>query len=234
MKKFVPFMAAAFFSAAFVFQARTPSSTLARAPEVSWPDRLGGREGFNISYCQNEQCMACFVGKDAEIQKCTKCGSDVAFESPGEKKVLPSDTIIHKRGYRDANGTSYVVSAVIGGASKRSIHRPELCMPAQGFIMSNPYDVKVNGRPFRVITLSSGNVTSAALAYTFFNQDGVKTSSHIHRIFTDTWDRSVMNRIDRWVMVTVRADFPGGFEAGNPFIRHELERVLGAVSEVLP
>ena len=41
--------------------------------------------------------------------------------------------------------------------------------------------------------------------YTFFNQNEVRTSSHLRRILLDTWDRSAYNRIDRWVMVTVNA-----------------------------
>ena len=40
-------------------------------------------------------------------------------------------------------------------------------------------------------------------AYTFFNQDGYRTSSHLRRIFRDVWDRSIRGRIDRWVMLTV-------------------------------
>ena len=42
-------------------------------------------------------------------------------------------------------------------------------------------------------------------AYTFFNQAGYRTSSHVKRIFRDVLDRSFLGRIDRWVMVTVYA-----------------------------
>ena len=42
-------------------------------------------------------------------------------------------------------------------------------------------------------------------AYTFFNQDGYRTSSHLRRIFRDVWDRSMRGRIDRWVMLTVHS-----------------------------
>ena len=42
-------------------------------------------------------------------------------------------------------------------------------------------------------------------AYTFFNQAGYRTSSHVKRIFRDVVDRSILGRIDRWVMVTVYA-----------------------------
>ena len=46
---------------------------------------------------------------------------------------------------------------------------------------------------------------SLGFCYTFFNQDGFRTPSHVKRILRDIWDRSVHNRIDRWVMITVNS-----------------------------
>ena len=48
------------------------------------------------------------------------------------------------------------VSSVYGGESKGSIHRPELCLPAQGFLMTEPFDMTVDGIPFRVMTVRLG------------------------------------------------------------------------------
>jgi len=125
--------------------------------------------------------------------------------SEAELTVLPADTVIHKRRYEAPNGDWMVVSLVVGGRSKSSIHRPELCLPAQGFAMRNPRTRKVAGRDWRMIELSSGGVPSCGFAYTFFNQEGYSTASHVSRIFRDVLDRSVLNRIDRWVMVSVHA-----------------------------
>ena len=105
-----------------------------------------------------------------------------------------------------------VVSLVIGGKSKSSIHRPELCLPAQGFAMRNPRTREVCGRDWRMIELSAKDSPSFGFAYTFFNQEGYSTASHVARIFRDVLDRSILNRIDRWVMVSVhlsRADDAG-------------------------
>jgi hypothetical protein len=98
-----------------------------------------------------------------------------------------------------------VVSLVVGGKSKSSIHRPELCLPAQGFAMRNPRTHEVGGRDWRMIELSTKGAPSCGFAYTFFNQEGYSTASHVARIFRDVLDRSVLNRIDRWVMVSVHA-----------------------------
>ena len=77
--------------------------------------------------------------------------------------------------------------------------------------MMNPHNYAAKGRPYRVISVMRGGARACALAYTFFNQEGYRTSSHTQRIFRDIVDRSVLNRIDRWVMLQVLA--PGGDDA---------------------
>lgn len=129
--------------------------------------------------------------------------SEALGASEAELKVLPADTVIVKRRYCHPSGDWYLVSAVIGGKSKSSIHRPELCLPAQGNMMVNPHTLKAAGVDWRVITLSSRGMPPVGFAYTFFNQNGFRTCRHIARICCDIFDRSVFNRIDRWVMITV-------------------------------
>ena len=145
--------------------------------------------------------------------------------SQAELETLPSDTVILKRRYQGSGAETYVVSAVIGGKGKSSIHRPELCLPAQGFLMSNPHSVSLNDIPWRRLGLERGaGEESFSFAYTFFNQAGMRTSSHVRRIFADVWDRSVLGRIDRWVMVTV-------FSLSNK--SDEMEGFLSKLSETL-
>lgn len=123
--------------------------------------------------------------------------------SDAERETLPKDTVIIRRRYSGADGHFYQVSAVIGGRSKSSVHRPELCLPGQGFQMSEPRTVDVAGTSWRMLTLTKGTCDRAGFAYTFVNGTGFRTSSHLVRIFTDVWDRSILGRIDRWVMLTV-------------------------------
>ena len=123
--------------------------------------------------------------------------------SEAERETLPKDTVIVRRCYTDADGHWYQVSAVVGGRSKSSVHRPELCLPGQGFQMTDPRTLDVGGTSWRKLTLAKGSDVRAGFAYTFVNGTGFKTSSHLVRIFTDVWDRSILGRIDRWVMLTV-------------------------------
>jgi len=131
--------------------------------------------------------------------------SEVRPVSEAERTVLPADTGFVKRLYRDAAGNWFQVAVVIGSASKSSVHRPELCLPAQGFQMSAPRAAEIADVPWHLVTLSRGAAAPMGFAYTFFNQDGFRTASHFSRVFRDVWDRSVLGRVDRWVMVTVFA-----------------------------
>ena len=73
--------------------------------------------------------------------------------------------------------------------------------------MADPRTVEVGGVEWRLVTLARGLLPPLGFSYTFFNQDGFRTSSHVSRIFRDVWDRSMRRRIDRWAMLTVNSSF---------------------------
>jgi exosortase len=168
------------FAGIFVFQAKTPPATIAKAPDVRFSELS--------DYTTNDE-------KYAEQQKV----------SEGELTILPKDTRIIKKMYESRSGAQFLASFVVGGTSRASIHRPELCLPSQGYVMSNPRNFDVGGRPWHVINIAKPGGASAMEAYTFFNQEGFRTASHTRRIWQDVIDRSVLNRVDRWVMLTVHA-----------------------------
>ena len=136
--------------------------------------------------------------------------SEPQAPSAAELERLPKDTRFDKRLYRASDGSWFHVSLVVGGRSKQSIHRPELCLPSQGFQMARPRRLDVGGRDWRALTLERGDAPPLGFAYTFFNQAGYHTSSHVRRILRDVLDRSFLSRIDRWAMLTVTASRPDG------------------------
>ena len=142
---------------------------------------------------------------DVRLGEIAGCASEPVEVSEAERTVLPADTRFDKRIYRDAHGRTFSVTVVIGGKSKSSVHRPELCLPAQGYQMADPRDIEVSDVDWHLVTLARHEQSEMTFSYTFFNQAGFRTSSHMSRIFRDVWDRSVLGRIDRWVMVTVLA-----------------------------
>ncbi len=123
-----------------------------------------------------------------------------------EVELLPEDTIIDKRMYTAPAGDWHLVTMVIGGRSKASIHRPELCLSGQGFLMASPRTEKTGDVKWRLITLRNAcGAADQGFAYTFFNQAGYHTPSHTARVLRDSLDRLFYNRIDRWAMVTVHS-----------------------------
>lgn len=152
---------------------------------------------------------------EAKLGEIAGFKSETIPPAEAELNVLPKDTVIEKRGYTASDGRWYKVTLVVGGRSKGSIHRPEMCLPSQGFLMSGAKAVDIDGIEWRMMTVERGLEPPLGFAYTFFNQEGYRTSSHVRRIFQDVIDRSFRRRIDRWAMVTVTSsDADGGRMAG--------------------
>ena len=148
--------------------------------------------------------------------------SEAQPPSEAELTTLPKDTRFDKRLYKAADGSWFHVSLVVGGRSKQSIHRPELCLPSQGFQMTKPRRLDAGGRDWRALTLERGAAPRLGFAYTFFNQAGYHTSSHVMRILRDVLDRSFRARIDRWAMITVTASRPDDAVLASFLARGEL------------
>ncbi len=144
--------------------------------------------------------------------------------SEAERKGLPADTYIEKYRYQHDDGAWFVLSLVVSARHKLSIHRPELCLPAQGFQMTNPRAASVGGRDWRFITVETKGGERCGFAYTFANQEGFKTASHVRRVWRDVWDRSVLGRIDRWAMITVFSS--SADEKTLRFVAEHVERMF--------
>lgn len=241
-RAWVPYATALCLAPIFILQALNPEATLEEAPNVVLPAELPGFVSDDVRFCQNEQCMATCPLSQLPVGKtdvCPKCGGVLKHAALGELTVLPADTQIQKKIYQTPRGDVFLVALVMGGKSKSSIHRPELCMPAQGFLMQRPRDFTAGPerRPFHAVQLARPNMEPMTLAYTFFNQNGVRTSSHVRRILVDTWDRSARNRIDRWAMITVHAQNARsghGFSLEYATDREVLDRLLSTMTEKLP
>ena len=184
-----------------------PSSFLAE----ELPDLPGYRSTIPY-YCQSENCgkiIECERGEPPP-SKCPDCGSPMKPFSLGEATVLPPDTGFKKCNYYDALGDVFRVSVVVNGQSRQSIHRPEVCLPAQGFSMENgaihsfPLDggtsLHVHCVDLRRQDMSGGFRMGQGY---FFVNARQHVASHWARMLISIRDRALYNRITRWAMVTV-------------------------------
>jgi len=193
-------------------------------------------------FCHDPQCLN--VTEERELIKkiqgssaeyvCPSCGGAMHRASLGETSDLPKDTTILKRNYRSPDGLRYAVSVVIGGRNRSSIHRAELCLPAQGFVMSDAERLVLKLAPdrplaLRKITLQRSGGEKTNLVYWFISKER-ESCSHAERIGLDVWDRSIHNRINRWVMVAVnlssQLDSPESLERFTAFLSEFYPQII--------
>ena len=194
------------------------------------PARVGEFAGEAPWFCHDPQCLAMAeestLKRGAEGFVCPRCGGKMASVSLGEWSDLPKDTVIIKRNYRSPDGLVYAVSVVVGGRQRNSIHRAELCLPAQGFAMLDAARVPLklaDGKSLEVRRINAQRSGGArmSLVYWFLSHDR-ECCSHAERILLDVWDRSIHNRINRWVMIAVmccRGSVARGSAVPKRFVR---------------
>jgi hypothetical protein len=138
-----------------------------------------------------------------------------------EKTILPKDTEFERKEYRDdATQTNVFCSIVLSGALEQSIHRPEVCLIAQGWTIANQEDVAIrldSGHELTVRNLTikkdvpyqGKSITFTQYNMYWFVGENVTTPYHLVRIFLSSWDRIFHNRANRWAYVTVSSLITG-------------------------
>lgn len=166
-----------------------------------------------------------------------------------EQRGLPKDTEFERKLYRDAAGSEIYCSIVMAGKDARSIHRPETCLPAQGWeVLDGRYEEvpvdAIGSAPLRVRALkilrrsqSDGmdNRMERLNYYWFMGKDRV-TASHIQRIIWNSLDRIVHSVNHRWAYITVTAAVPRGRSAAETATNEEATRaaVRRFISRLFP
>lgn len=151
-------------------------------------------------------------------------GQDVAV-SPKEVQVLGKGTEFARKTYRNGRGYEITASIVLSGQDMNtSIHRPERCMPAQGFNVIDKTSSAIlladSGllKPTRlknvrnVTTDDNKPLSLYSVVYYWFVGHEDTTGSHFARTWMDVRDRLVHGYNQRWAYVTVSAILPPGSE----------------------
>ena len=200
------------------------------------PERLGAFRGSVRLYCQNPTCDGRFRSvEDRPVRTCPRCGAALDPVSLAERNVLPADTIIVKRVYADGAGRTFAVSIVTSGSEQKSIHRPEQCLPAQGYTIDNRRTWTVpetGGRSFKVTLLDLRAAASehaeraSSFAYWFVGPDR-ETPHHWERLLWMSYDRAWRGISTRWAYVAVFANSPAGSEAERESFKRFLADLRG-------
>jgi EpsI family protein len=141
-----------------------------------------------------------------------------------ERDTLAPDTQFARRIYDDGFGDHIWVSIVLSGNDlDNSIHRPERCLPAQGWTIadSSSLTIPVPGAPggrlpvtrlhnYRQVNVNGHVVDVYNLNYYWFVGYSDITASHIQREFIDMKDRLLHGYNQRWAFVTVASNITKG------------------------
>ena len=144
-------------------------------------------------------------------------GGELQGLTEAERQLLPADTEGARRLYRDKSGDQLFCSIVLAGRDVTSIHRPEFCLPGQGWNIQGEHvqTVPVAGVPggslgvMRMNALHSVSLTNgrtvqqrAVFVYWFIGKNRV-TPYHWQRIFWTACDRVLHNTNHRWAYVLI-------------------------------
>jgi len=166
--------------------------------------------------------------------------------SPSELAMLPGDTQFAKKIYQDLRGDTLTAQVVLSGGEKRSIHRPEICLPAQGWTIQSGEVVPVtlsNGRTLDVMKLTLTRQIEVApgerrtlksyFLYWFVGKD-TSTPYHWVRLAKTNWDMVTKKLQHRWAYVIVSAPVLEGFKPGAKTGEQTLDMLKDFVRQAVP
>src|SRR6266436_7334522 len=144
-------------------------------------------------------------------------GDDAAVTQK-ERETLAKDTQFARKVYTSPEGDQIFVSIVLSGDDMTtSIHRPERCLPAQGWSLQNTSQRTITLADSAVLkTTRLSNVREMTakdkqrfllpnLTYYWFVGYNQVTPSHLTRTMFDLRDRILRGYNQRWAYVTVAA-----------------------------
>src|SRR5438132_5946055 len=135
--------------------------------------------------------------------------------SEGERSILGPDTQFSRKKYTDSRGDQIHVSIVLSGPDMNtSIHRPERCLPAAGWMVTDSRRIAVAAKTGQVEATRLHNVRSGrldngqlltinSLNYYWFVGHSDMTPSHVERTWIDIRDRVLKGYNQQWAYVSV-------------------------------
>lgn len=131
--------------------------------------------------------------------------------------ALPSDTSFGQRLYQANDGFQALANVVLMGTTRTSIHKPQICLTAQGWNISEtdsrvetvrvekpaPYDLPVMRLSASRQANVDGRIVTEKGLYVYWFVDADRyTASHSSRILWMTSDMIFKNQLDRWAYIS--------------------------------
>jgi len=139
---------------------------------------------------------------------------------------LPKDTSYAQRYYRAADGFEAMANIILMGADRTSIHRPEYCMPGQGWHIDDKTEVKLSiggTHPFELPVMkwivsnsykdANGQMQNIKGLYVFWFVTAGKTADDFPTMLKSMLFHQLASaEQQRWAYISYFAVFPPGQE----------------------
>jgi len=227
------------FLVAIIVVQKTGQPGLTREPSIVsvLPQSIGQWTGHDILNCVNDKCRSSFLTRDLEnTSLCPQCGSELDSLSLAEKNILPAGTVLRKKLYENVLGNSFFVSLVITGKERSGIHRPQWCLPGQGYRITGSRVVEIpvqTGSNVKVMLLDLTREDALQKEYSlyayWFIGNKRETPHHRWRLFWTAYDGIFHGASQRWAYIAImtrRKDQVANYE-------EELQRFISELYPVI-
>lgn len=138
-----------------------------------------------------------------------------------EKNLLDEGVKLVRNVYASSAGRQIMATVILSGFEKRSLHRPEVCLPNQGWtvIDRTPVPLRLgNGREITVMMMrifrdvepvpGTRIRTRALNFYWYIGSDGTTCPEHYEHVFLSYFDSVFRNIQHRWAMASIYVPLP--------------------------
>ena len=161
-------------------------------------------------------------------------GSEKQGLTKEEVDLLPQDTQGSRRLFKNKNGDELFCSVILAGRDATSIHRPELCLPGQGWTINEHIETipvaAASGGTLAVMRMNGTHATRlpygqmgqarAIFLYWFVGKDRI-TASHWQRIYWTSKDRILHGTNHRWAYILIHVPIRNDATEGGNAISEE-------------
>ena len=164
----------------------------------------------------------------------------------GERDILGPDTQFVRKLYTNARGDQIFVSIVFSGPDmSTSIHRPERCLPAQGWTVADTRiaEIPTGNKILKTTRLhdvrsfrnENGELVNVyALNYYWFVGHNARTPSHYQRTWIDIRDRVLRGENQQWAYVTIASTITKDFRVFGTDEKQTDDLIRAFISNLVP
>lgn len=138
-----------------------------------------------------------------------------------EKNLLDEGVKLVRDVYTSSSGRQIMATVILSGFEKRSLHRPEVCLPNQGWTVTDRTSIPLRLEDGRDITIKMMRIfrdiepkpglrvrSRAVNFYWYVGSQGTSCPDHYEHVFRSYFDSIFRNIQHRWAMASIFVPLP--------------------------